>query len=255
MLIHSYLTDGFFTFGKAFLLSFKQHHGESMPVFLTTRDLSEEQIDELYSIYDNLIVSNEKIDMERLSDRTGIGIKRLRKLKWQVENIHVKRESVIWKQFISVEDRYRNSLDDAFSIAGDYLIHMDADSYIKKPLDPLFELVKNNDVSAIFKLGQKKIRLRIFACLLGFKVGQGAQTFLETWRKHIDAIPLIKKPQGYGQTSFYNAYRELEKSGIKWGRIPRPFVQPGFKSNAFIIQGNNGRRKDRVAKEFEARLR
>ncbi len=249
MLIHSYMTNGFFNFGKALLLSFKHFHGESMPFLFTTRDLSEEQIDELYSLYDNLIVHNDQIDMEALSEKTGIGVKRLRKLKWQVENIYVKRESTVWKQFISVEDRYRNSLQDAFNICGNAFIHMDADSLIINPLDSLFRLVEHNDVSLIFRPNHA-LRFKIFGCLMGFKFGSNAYDFLKVWEKHIDAVPLVKKPRGYGQTSCWKAYCELEDSAIKWGKIPGRFVHPRQNDRALILQGNNGRRKRVVAKQF-----
>jgi hypothetical protein len=250
------MTDGFFDFGKALLMSFKRHHGESMTFLLTTRDLNDSQIDELHSLYKNLIVSNEQIDMEALSRETGRTIKELKKAKWQVENVYVKPESIIWKQYISVEDRYRDSLQDAFSICGEGFIHLDVDSYINRRLDPLFKIVRSNDVSLIFRGGP--MRLKIFGCLMGFKFGPKADLFLETWRKKIDAVPLQKKPRGYGQTSCFIAYdtlaSPLRKEGIKWGRIPKSFVSPTFNKDALIIQGNNGKRKARVAKDFLEKL-
>jgi hypothetical protein len=247
------MTDGFFDFGKILLQSFKKHHGEDITFFLSTRDLSEQQIDELYSLYRNLIVSNEQIDMEKLSKETGISTRLLKKYKWQVESRFVKPKSVIWKQFISVEDRYRNSLQEAFNICGDHVIHMDVDSYINRPLHPLFKLVENNDVSLIFRLNAP-LRMKVFGCLMGFKFGPEADTFLETWRKHIDAKPLIKKPRGYGQTSCFLAYDELKKSNINWGRIPRGYVQPVFHRGALIVQGNNGRNKRTVARMWKEKI-
>ena len=249
MLIHSYMTDGFFDFGKALLLSFKHFHGESMPFLFTTRDLSEQQIDELYDLYDNLIVHNAQIDMEALSEKTGISVKNLKRHKWQVEKVFVKGESVLWKQFISVEDRYRESLQDAFNICGDTFIHMDVDSLILQPLDALFKIVDYNDVSLVFRPNHA-LRFKIFGCLMGFKFGSNAYDFLHAWRRHIDAVPLIKKPRGYGQTSCWMAYSELKNSTIKWGKIPQRFVHPRPNASALILQGNNGRRKRVVAKQF-----
>jgi hypothetical protein len=243
------MTDGFFDFGKALLLSFKHFHGESMPFLFTTRDLSENQIDELYDLYDNLIVHNAKIDMQALSKRVNRSVKDLNRYKWQVEKVFVKGESVVWKQFISVEDRYRESLQDAFNICGDAFIHMDVDSLIINPLDSLFRLVEHNDVSLVFR-PQHALRFKIFGCLMGFKFGSNAYDFLHAWRRHIDAVPLIKKPRGYGQTSCWMAYSELKDSAIKWGKIPMRFVHPRRNARALILQGNNGRRKRIVAKQF-----
>jgi hypothetical protein len=248
------MTDGFFDFGKALLLSFKKFHGETIPFLFTTRNLSDQQIDELYSLYDNLIVHNAQIDMQMLSKNIGIPLAALQKYKWQVENVFVKRESVIWKQYISVEDRYRDSLQDAFNICGDAFIHMDADSLILRPLTELFRLVERNDVSLVFRPNHA-VRFKIFGCLMGFKFGPKADKFLGTWRKHIDAIPLRKKPRGYGQTSCWRAYDELKDSDIKWGKIPKVFVHPRPNPRALILQGNNGQKKKTVARNFLRRVK
>ena len=253
MLIHSYLTDGFFDFGQALLLSFKQHHGEEIPFFLTTRNLSEKQIDHLHFLYGNLIVSNEQIDMQALSERAGRSVEELKKLKWQVEKVFVKPKSIVWKQFVSVEDRYRDSLQDAFNIAGDCFLHLDVDSFIHQSLDPLFRIIEQNDVSLVFR-PTKAVQFKIFGCVMGFKVNTQADKFLETWRKYIDAIPLAKKPRGYGQTSCWKTYAELRDSDIQWGRIPKSFIQTGFRSNVLIVQGNNGYRKHKVAANFLRRV-
>ena len=191
--------------------------------------------------------------MEKISKETSISTRLLKKYKWQVESRFVRSKSIIRKQFISVEDRYRNSLQEAFNICGDHVIHMDVDSFINQPLDPLFDIVQSSDVSLIFRLNQT-LRMKIFGCLMGFKFGLEAQTFLDTWRKHIDAVPLVKKPRGYGQTSCFLAYDELAHSDIRWGRIPNRFVHPRFNETALIVQGNNGRRKQRVATDFIGRV-
>jgi len=243
------MTDGFFSFGEALLRSFKKHHGEDLTFFLTTRNLREQQIDKLHSLYSNLIVSNEHIDMKALAERTKVPVAKLEFQKQQVEKSFVKPQSVMWKQYISVEDRYRNSLQDAFNICGDCFLHLDVDSFINASLDPIFKIIEDNDVSLVFRPGQPE-RFRIFGCVMGFKFGLEADKFLTTWRKHIDSIPLQKKPKGYGQISCWRAYKELAKSEIEWGIIPKKYIGATFNKSVLIRQGNDGRKKSAVAKQF-----
>ena len=248
------MTDGFFNFGEALLKSFKEHHGEDMTFLLTTRDLDDRQIDRLYSLYKNLIVSNEQIDMEAVAKKAKTTVADLEFQKKQVEQSFVRARSVRWKQYISVEDRYRNSLQDALAICGDCFLHLDIDSFINAPLDPIFDIVESNDVSLVFRYGQPE-RFRIFGCVMGFKFGLEADRFLTVWRKHIDRFPLHRKPKGYGQTSCFRAYKELSGSRIKWGVIPKQYIGATFKPSILIRQGNDGRKKSAVAKQFLERIK
>jgi len=73
--------------------------------------------------------------------------------------------------------------------------------------------------------------------LIGFKICEKTRKFMNRWIYHIDVLPLYKKPIGYGQTSFYLAYCDLENE-IKWGYIPSKFISPRFLKTDVIWSGN-----------------
>lgn len=259
MLIHTYFTDGFFGFGKVFIESFKKFHGDQMPMVVTTRNLTESQIKEIKSMYKNIIVLNKHIEINKISKRTGINIKTLQRYKYEIEFEHIKKNkgNVVWKQYISVEDRYRNSIIEAMKYADNekFMMHIDADSYIRKSLDPLFELIMKNDITLIFRLERPKLNRKIFGSLSGYRLGEKAIRFMKTWIKYIDAIPLNKKPVGYGQTTCFYAYNDLKDSDIKWGKIPRRWVKSNLNEKSLIWGGNHSRGKTKTVKIFENDLR
>lgn len=256
MLIHTYFTDGFYEFGKIFIQSFKNLHGERFPMIATTRNLKPKQIQEIKKLYRNIIVLNKKIPMIIVSERAGVDIKTLKKYKHEIEYDRLNRQgNVIWKQYISVEDRYRNSILEAMKYSKDekFMMHIDADSYIKKRLDPIFNIILKNDVTLIFRL-DKKLRKKIYGCLSGFKLGDKADLFMKTWIKYIDKIPLREKPIGYGQIACYYAYCDLKISDIKWGSIPRNWVSTKPNKNLLVWEGSHPRGKTRTTRLFKKEL-
>jgi len=256
MLVHTYFTDGFYGYAKILIKSFKYFHGEENVIIATTRNLTDSNMLELDNIYKNLIILNKKIDMTSLSKRSGYSIEQLLKFKESVEyyKITAGHSNVIWKQYISVEDRYRNSILEAYNYdhGEKYIMHIDADSYIKKSLDPLFEVIQNNDVSLILRLDRGRDIKKIYGTLSGYTIGKNSRRFLEKWRFHIDKIHLKDKPQGYGQSSCYYAWRDLKNSGIKFGVINKNWVHAYDLHDGLLIRtGNHGRGKTKTLEIFE----
>lgn len=245
MIIHSYLTNGFVDYAKLFLESFKYHNGEKYKMVLTTRDVGKKHRDEFRSIYNNIDIINGHIDYELIAKRTGFSVEEIKRYKHQVEQSSITfkmKKPLRWKQYISIEDRYRNSIVEVmekYKGKEDYLIHFDSDMYIREPLDFLFDLVQKNDFTIMFRLNRGPEWQKIFGCLLGIKIDEKGFKFMETWRKHIDAYPLNKKPDGYGQTSCYYAYRDLKDDGYKWGNIPEKYIARRMNKKKPIWSGNN----------------
>lgn len=258
MLIHTYFTDGFLGFGKVFIKSFKKFHGEEMPMIVSTRNLNPKQIKEIENMYKNITVLNERIPMKKISRLTRKDIPTLKRYKHEIEYEHINgKGNVVWKQYISVEDRYRNSIVEAMKYCGDekYMMHIDSDSYVRKSLDPIFNVIMENDVTLIFRLDRPKMNRKIFGSLSGYKLGAKANLFMKAWIEHIDALPLSKKPIGYGQTSCYYAYRDLKNSDIKWGTIPKMWVKSNLNPKSLIWSGNHSRGKTKTVKIFEKELK
>ena len=110
MIIHAYLTDGFYGWAEIFLESFLYFHGSGHRVVLTTRDLTDNQIENLHSLYPNLEVKNRPLNIKKIASRARMSVDHILKIKNHIENNAVTNSTFIWKQAISVEDRYRSSI-------------------------------------------------------------------------------------------------------------------------------------------------
>lgn len=250
MIIHTYLTDGFLEWGKLFLESYKYHNGEDKKIIMDTRDLNKKQIKSLYKLYSNLEVKNKKIDYNEVAKRARIDVNKIKAFKERVENQSVDKDSKYWKLYVSVEDRYRNTIKEAIedNMHEDYLLHMDIDMYVRDKLNFLFNLIKKYDISIRFrnKKGKKtNDNRKVLGNIIGFRICDEVLEFMNIWRKHIDAVPLYKMEKGYGQASFWYAYKEHENN-LKWGNIPETAKTKA--AGAILWTGNKGRKNSQLKK-------
>lgn len=248
MIIHSFLTDGFMGWGEIFLESFKKHHGEDTLIVLDTRDLKTSQIDKLKNIYSNIEISNKMINLKKLAIRANVTESDIKKFKNAVENSSVTTTNKIWKLFISVEERYKDSIWRAFNKykdTEDFMIHMDIDIYFRANIQKVFDFVKNYDVSIRFR--EKAIKKgRENRCVLGnfisFGMNENVENFLRTWHTIIDSVELKRKPKGFGQTSFWRAYKKHKKD-LKWGNLPSDLKVKNTAKKAYMWSANRGTKK------------
>lgn len=238
MIVHTYLTNGFFPWAKLFVRSFRKFHKE-IPLVIDTRNLTKEQCSELRDM-SGAVIRNINIDMKKFLEITGLSYKEALLYKKEVEEERSYKRSIVWKQFISVEDRYGSAINNVFNELddGEVLLHFDIDMYIRKPLDELYDIVENNDVSIRFRLKYKDPKWKVLGNIIGLKVNKETKAFLNKWKYYIDAVPLVEKEIAYGQTSFYYAYIDM-KEFISWGDIPSRFSSHKLKKDAVIWTGND----------------
>jgi len=267
MILHTYLTDGFIDWGELFIKSFRFYHGEDIPILLDARDLNDSQIKRLYQAGKNIKVNNKEIPYKELSKRLNLPINKIKKAKQNIEK-GKQKGAVFWKQYISVEDRYRNTIPEVvkqhLNSSHSHLLHMDIDMYFNKPAYPIFELVEKNDISIRFrprirnkhaknqhKSDKRPPKRCVLGNIIGFKLDPSVLDFFEVWSKHIDKIPLQKKPAGYGQESFWYSFLET-KNKYKWGNLhdlPRVTGLSTYCADGIVATGNKGNKKDRI-KEY-----
>lgn len=254
MFIHTYTTNGYIDWLVFFLKTLKHNHGEEWKVIIDGRDLNEDNINLIKKTYNNIEIKNKKIDYNKLINVSGLTKEEILQEKERVEKDKSinKKKNIIWKQYISVEDRYRNSIIETINENKDedYIFHFDADTYVRKPIWPLIDLVYKNDISTIFRdqywKSKKKYWKSVQGCFMAFKICPEINYFFDTWINIIDSVPLKKKPANFGQISFYKAYLKT-KDKYLWGRVPKPwFVNKGGKNykDCMIWTGCKGKKKD-----------
>lgn len=265
MIIHSFLTDGFLDWNLLFLRSLKYHCKEKYKVILDSRNLSKEQIERIKKTYSNVKIKNKKINFKELSKRSGLSIQQLKNEKENIEHgkSKVEKKSIIWKQYLAVEQRYRNSIVETIkeNMNEDLIAHFDSDTFFRNSPEPIFDIFRKHDISTIFRerfwaSNDKKWKVT-FGCLMGFKINEKIFTFFDNWIKQIDKFSLVDKPLGYGQTSFYLAYLET-KDLYTWGNVPEKWVDKKTENKKAIIwpgcKGSKSKRLNLSNREFKGIL-
>jgi len=248
MILHSYLTDGFYPWAEFYLESLRRWH-PNIPVLLSTRNLKPEQIRKLESVH-NVTVENEDLTYEKLAKRANLDLNQMMKLKNEVETVHVTDKNKIWKLMIAADDRVKCMVDVVKRMEGqvDYVLHTDIDMYFRSKLDDLFDIASTHDVSLRFRLKSKESR-KILISVQAYKPCQSSYDFLDRWVKYIDDITPPKRPLGYGQTSCYYAYRDFVNK-IDWGKIPARFATAQWGEKDVIWAANTMKGKTENLKTF-----
>jgi len=242
MLVHAYFTNGFFPWAKLFLESFKFHNGEEMKVVLSTRELTDGEVEELYGLYKNLVVQNNSFDFEMMAKTAGVSVKKLLKLKSEIELNHVTEKNKVWKLMIAADDRVKST----FGVMKEYqdegfMFHSDIDMYIRAPLTELFDEIKKHDISIRLRL-HSKLNRKTMIGIQGYRLCKRTFKYLQKWIKYIDDVAPKDRPLGYGQTSSYYAYLDVIDY-VDWWSVPRRFAAPQMYDGDIIWAGNTPKGK------------
>jgi len=229
-IVNVYFTDGYIEWGKLFIKSYTYHHGEDDLMIVFTRNLNNNQIREVANLRGNIEIRNKNLNFDKLSKNAGINKNILIRYKSETESEKVSTSNKVWKLMIAGDDRIKqiyeliNERDE-----GDNILHFDADTYIQKNVSELWKELKQNDFSTIFRINKQiKRRGKIFRenratliCAMGFTVNDRCKEFVKRWIYYIDKIKPSQRKKGYGQTSCYYAYKDMNKKykDFKWGQF------------------------------------
>lgn len=262
VIVHSFLSDGLCGFGNVFLRSFKEHHGNSTPIILTSVGLDATQEKTLSAAYSNLEVRNKPLNLEAYAAALEVDVQTISRWKREVESEVTSDENFHWKIMMSVEERYRSlpALADECRRAGyDYLLHSDIDVYFRQPLDRLWQIAENFDICGYKRPWMTENGL-ILGAFLMFKLNGPSDTFFSRWQHHLNVLSPKEKPRGYGQISLTRAYQDT-KQICRWGDLMTeegaPTISKTREARAGIWLGNSNQgrnRKNLSAKIFQEDL-
>jgi len=237
LIIHAYLTSGFFPWAELFLKSFKYHNGEDMKVILSTRGLTRHQVTLLKRLYKNIDIQNKNFSIQEFAKKAGVTQSQLLKFKKQVEEEHVTERNKVWKLMIAADDRVKSVRDTLKkNLDQDYMFHSDIDMYFRGELTPLFDFIKQHEISIRLRLKSKPNRKTMIG-IQGYKINRKSLQFLNRWIYHVERVSPKDRPMGYGQTACYYAYNEF-KNKTAWGSVPRKFIAPQMKPTDIIWSAN-----------------
>jgi len=229
MIIHFYFTNGMSEWAEVFLKSFKYFNGEEIPIIFDTKDLTISEIKKIESLYKNLEIFNSKLDINKLSYKLGIKKEVLLNYKEETEKNKVNPENKVWKLMIAGDDRIktvRKRLNEMNR--EDILLHFDIDIIFISKINNLYNSVKNNDFSTIFRIDQfldnngnlrkeKEVKATAIG-VQGYTKNTNGLKFIDKWINYIDDIHPIHRKKGYAQAACYYAYKDL-KNEMKIGNL------------------------------------
>lgn len=242
MIIHSYLTSGFYPWAEMFLKSYNYHNGEDIKIILTTKNLKNHEIERLYSLYGNLKILNHDLDIRKLAVKAKLNRQNLLALKKQVEEDHVTEKNKVWKLLIAADDRVKSTYRVMKNNKNeDYMLHTDIDLYFRNNIKSLKNFIKKHDISIRLRL-HSKLNRKTMIGIQGYKVNEKSLSFMKKWIEYIDNVPPHLRPLGYGQTSCYYAYMDF-KDKVKWGNVPIKYLAPQMRDTDIIWSANTKKGK------------
>lgn len=254
-IIHSYLTEGFFEWGKMFLRSLKKYNKQKYHVVLDTRGLETDKLYELQEIYNNLTINSENFLYDDIAKEFGINGEQLKKIQKKVEarktKVTVDKLQMWWKQFISVDDRYNRSIHNVLHNFDCPVLHVDIDTYFRNKIHNIMNILLSNDVSLVFRLHSRKPERKIFGTIVGINNTEKGRRFHDNWKKRIENNPITKRKHNFGQLSLYWVYDKLKKE-LDWGDFNNKKIsRKQNDNNALLWTANKGSKADSLKKCYE----
>ncbi len=123
--------------------------------------------------------------------------------------------SVIWKQLISVEIRYRSLIKIAYEKCAEmgckFLIHSDSDMMLVGNINNIVNSSKCKDIGLVIKDNYETSNQfrKILGCLLVLRVADKSKRYLQELETAIDRQNFLCQPKGFGQKALFEAWQSL----------------------------------------------
>ena len=255
--IHSYFTEGYYDWARLLIDSLSKSNGKKYKLILSSRNLDKGRQKILLNSYrGDIEIRNKNLNYKDMAKRAGVKLDTLMQYKTETESVKINSYNWVWKLMVSAEDRIREIREVANSLhEGDLMLNLDVDSYIRKPLDPWFDIIAENDFTSIIKYEKQLERLGyikkkayvIICCIQGYNIGEKALHFLDRWMFYIDRVSPKYRPRGFGQITCYEAFLEL-KDELRWGIVPPKTYSLSGQGNCILWGANKGPKHENLAR-------
>lgn len=231
-MIHAYLTDGMYGLAEVFLKSLWKTNEDTFRVLLSTRELKDKQVKKLREFHPCVDVENKRFNYEEMADRAKVSVPKLLEYKRQIEKRYVTPENRVWKLMIAAEDRPRSLFDllQRGEGSGTPIFHFDIDTLFLKSIMPIMNTALAHDCCLLFRPKINPIKARITISTMFWRRTEVVLEFFQRWMHWLDACPPPERPIGYGQTSCWYAYKDVEDR-IKVHTLGPAWGYPGKKMN------------------------
>ena len=243
-MVHTFVTASYLAWAELFLESLRLHHGERIHVRVDGRDLADKDIALLRNVYTNIEIHNKSIDWSVLAEDLGVDMETLDRWRWQIARGWLAGENFRVKQFVSVAQRYRSMatvLRQARDVGYDYVLHSDADIYLRGTLNPFFEIVANHDISLFLLPSHRNHAYKVLGAFMGFNLVGEVDRFIDNWMAQIDKVSPPDRWKDFGQSAIWFAINETTNLSIgDLSTLPTaPRYSTAFEDDATIWLGNS----------------
>lgn len=259
MLVHSYFTNGFKENAKVFLKSLHYVHKTLPEVWMDTRGLTKDEVSEVIACYPDgkITINSMHLPMKKWAEKAGLPVKTMEKYKNECEKMYIQGPNRVWKLMTAGDDRVKSLYRILWLEKYEYIAHFDIDTLFRKSITEVVEdLLKKADIWFKLRLWHRVVKARITIDCILIKPNDDLKKFFDRWIHHIDRVPPIERPVGWGQASCWHAFEEC-KNNMKYDCLPLEFGLPsGNKPSNYVWNGNvHLLRKDDCAVMFEKELK
>lgn len=218
-MIYSYLTPKYYDNAALFLKSFKKFNGENEKIYLKTINITNEQIVNLLSFYQNLYVD---------SDMSSF---KLKFSKQEESKCFSGIKNTVWMNYVADDHRIQEFKKSIKQLSNE-------SHYVFADIDLLFRgnilaFVKNCKKITV---RNRKVKHDFGKFAIGFIVfPKDTIGFVDTWLNEIQKTPLKKRQQAHGQLAFFKTIRDYDN-------LPPQFLDKSFSKNSLVWTPNRGDR-------------
>jgi hypothetical protein len=250
-MIITFCTDNYFRWAVLFLRSWKATNDNNETIHISTLNFNQRQIDDLKTLYENLIISNENMDfrdhIEKLDmtpaefdyARHGVkeGVRNVGKNRHIMNLFSVdKRVESIWRTVNKYKDE-------------PYFIQTDIDLVFRKQLWPYLKAAVNKhgyDTGLRFKPdfeNMERICKRINIGFMWLNNNKKSIKLVNDWYNIVNSVPNeerdIEDPNKnqWGQYTFYKAF-EINRDDLKCFTISDSYFDAQHNEKSFVWSAN-----------------
>jgi hypothetical protein len=242
-MITTYCTDNYYRWAVLFLKSWKATNDNSEKIHISTLNFNDEQIDELKSIYSNLIIKNEMMSFEKVYERLDMTEEEFEERRNTVKegfrggiNRHIisffasdKRSESVWRTVNEYKDE-------------PYFIQCDIDLLFRKSIPLENWKATSHDAGLRLRLGKLYECRRINIGFMFLRNNEKTVKLINDWYDLINFVPLEDRTTtdrnkvAWGQYTFYQAY--MMNPGLECFTISVSYFDNKYRDESYIWSAN-----------------
>lgn len=238
----SCLSNNYFDWSVLYLKSYKKIYGQNEKIWLNTFNLSKNQINKLYSLYDNLIINNTNIDIKKYADMLDISVKLFAELHEEVKNGKRGNLNRHIMNLFAVDLRIEKIYETIFKNTDEeYFLQTDIDLLFRKPF--LFETLEEYDIAIKLNPHRNRECCKMNIGFIWMKNNKKIHKLIKDWYYELKSVPWEKRnvkdynKELWGQYSFYKAF-EKNKKNLKVYNISSNYLDNNFTNDSLIWSAN-----------------